>query len=147
MLALVADNFFAPPYRDATLELLRQVHQLRLPIVYVTQTPGSSGTKMGADLRAGGVRRIPDDGGDSVAVYRVCEEALRRAREGTGPTLVDCHLGRTRDELEFLEKLLEHCGLWSPGWSQELLRQFSAKNRAAADKRLRNRNRRALQDR
>jgi Dehydrogenase E1 component len=123
VLTIVPEDFLAGARREATLELLGEASQQKLPVVYVTRTPESRGARRASDLQTGGVPRIPVDGGDVVAIYRVCQEALRRAREGTGPTLVDCHFMGSADDVSFLETFMERYGLWSPAWKQQLLRE------------------------
>ncbi len=43
---------------------------------------------------------IAVDGNDVAAVYRVADEAVRRARAGEGPTLIECRTYRTRPHAE-----------------------------------------------
>ncbi len=124
VLAMVPEDFLSGMQGQATLELLSEVHGQKLPVVYVTRTLGSRGAKRASDLHARGIPRIAVDGGDVVAIYRVCQEALRRAREGTGATVVDCHFMGPADDVAFLESFLERYGLWSPGWKQQLLREI-----------------------
>ncbi len=47
-----------------------------------------------------GMPGIAVDGNDVVAVYNAAEEALRRARGGDGPTLLECRTYRTRPHAE-----------------------------------------------
>jgi hypothetical protein len=126
VLAIVSDDFLSPPQRSATLEMLSEASRQKLPIVYLTRRLQGRGAKLASSLQTGGVPRIAVDGGDVVAIYRVCQEALRRAREGTGPTIVECHFLTQGDDLLFLESLLARYGLWSPARKQQLLREFQA---------------------
>src|SRR5581483_11576614 len=87
VLAILPEDFLSGTQRKATLELLGEVSRLKLPLVYVTCTLRSQGARRASDLQTRGIPRIAVDGGDVVAIYRVCQEALRRAREGTGPTV------------------------------------------------------------
>jgi len=130
VLAIVPEDFLSKSQRQATLELLGEVSRQKLPVVYVTRTLASRGAKRASDLHASGVPRIAVDGGDVVAIYRVCQEALRRAREGTGPTLVDCHFMGPADDVSFLETFLGRYGLWSQAWKRQLLGELREARRA-----------------
>jgi TPP-dependent pyruvate/acetoin dehydrogenase alpha subunit len=106
------------------MQLLGEVCRQRLPVVYVTRTLESRGARGASELQARGIPRIAVDGSDVVAIYRVCQEALRRAREGTGPTVVDCHFMGSSDPVAFMESFLNRYGMWSPAWKQQLLSEF-----------------------
>jgi TPP-dependent pyruvate/acetoin dehydrogenase alpha subunit len=54
------------------------------------------------------------DGNDVVAVYRVASESIAHARNGHGPTLIDCRLSSVGDPLEGMRNYLIGKGL-SPG--------------------------------
>jgi hypothetical protein len=124
VLALVGEDLLSAPQEEATLQLLVEVCRQRLPVVYVTRTLESRGARSASELQAGGIPRIAVDGSDVVAIYRVCQEALRRAREGTGPTVVDCHFMGSTDPVAFMESFLNRYGMWSPAWKQQLLSEF-----------------------
>ncbi len=53
----------------------------------------ASGPYIGADPAF--YPRIPVDGGDVVGVFRVAQEAIRRAREGHGPAVIECLTARS----------------------------------------------------
>ncbi|MGE0405279.1 MAG: thiamine pyrophosphate-dependent enzyme [Candidatus Korobacteraceae bacterium] len=124
VLALAADDFLSGAPARATIDLLQETSRQKLPVVYLTQTLASRGAKPASELRVGGVPRIPVDGSDTVAIYRVCQEALRRAREGTGPTIVDCHLAGRTNDVEFLEAFLQRYGLWSLEWKRGVMQEL-----------------------
>jgi pyruvate dehydrogenase E1 component alpha subunit len=88
-----------------------------------------------------GFSGIQVDGNDIFAVYRATHEALNRARDGKGPTLVECvtyRLGdhttaddasryrsreeveqwRRRDPIERLKKYMEIEGLWNKSYDE-----------------------------
>jgi pyruvate dehydrogenase E1 component alpha subunit len=88
-----------------------------------------------------GFSGIQVDGNDVFAVYRAANEALNRAREGQGPTLIECvtyRLGdhttaddasryrsrdeveqwRKRDPIERLKRYMEKGGLWSKSYDE-----------------------------
>ena len=85
--------------------------------------------------------RITVDGADVVAVFRVAQEAIRRAREGHGPALIACMTSRANgavqdadkvakrhtaeDPLPFMEKYLRKRNLWSADWSRRIVRDFT----------------------
>ena len=56
-------------------------------------TDQPSGPYVGADPAF--YPNIPVDGNDVVAVFRVTQEAIRRAREGHGPAVIECITSRT----------------------------------------------------
>ena len=71
----------------------------KLPIVYVKsgfafETAPAKGTPMLEELsfmaRDCGFPAIVVDGKDAVAVWRVAHESIHRARNGAGPTLIEC---------------------------------------------------------
>ena len=87
----------------------------KLPIVFVlAPSPGESQDVFG-ELRnqaQGLLPAITVDGNDVVAVYRVAEESTRRARQGLGPSLIECRLEHGRDPLLFMETYLRNRNLW-----------------------------------
>jgi TPP-dependent pyruvate/acetoin dehydrogenase alpha subunit len=92
---------------------------------------------------------ITVDASDAVAIYRVAFEAIRRAREGHGPSLILCipcrvDAGKTataalrhsrskgpnpsvrwepHDPVVFMENYLRQKGLWSDAWKKALVRR------------------------
>lgn len=92
--------------------------------------------------------RITVDGCDVVGVFRVAQEAIRRAREGHGPALIECittrasgpatnpgskkPVGHTAaDPLPFMEKYLKRRELWSADWSHRLIKEFTKELKGA----------------
>ena len=86
--------------------------------------------------------KIAVDGSDVVAVFRVAQEAIRRAREGHGPALIECMTARSneaeknsggkkpaqhtaQDPLPFMEKYLRRRDLWSAEWSRRMIKEFT----------------------
>ena len=85
-----------------------------------------------------GFPRIPVDGNDSVAVHRIATEAIQRARQGDGPTLIDCQmagrnkLGLAQDGVAHMRSYLRKHQLWSARWSSALEAELEQlKNRLA----------------
>ena len=110
---------------DARLELPNQI---------------ASGPYVGAD--AAFYPRIPVDGCDVVGVFRVAQEAIRRAREGHGPAVIECLTSRSsaanqataghsqaqytaQDPLIFMEQYLRRRDLWSDEWARSIIASFS----------------------
>ena len=79
--------------------------------------------------------RIAVDGCDVVAVFRVTQEAVRRARQGHGPALIECVMARTdgtgdgvsaqNGPLAFMEQYLRRRELWSDEWARSIADGFS----------------------
>jgi 2-oxoisovalerate dehydrogenase E1 component len=71
--------------------------------MYATEVPFSYATRNTnvADRAAGyGIPGVIVDGNDVLAVYEVAGAAIRRARAGGGPTLIECKTYRTRPHSE-----------------------------------------------
>jgi TPP-dependent pyruvate/acetoin dehydrogenase alpha subunit len=100
----------------------------------------ASGPYVGADPTF--YPRIPVDGNDVVGVFRVAQEAIRRAREGHGPAVIECLTSRANiaaetiddrdsaqytadDPLFFMEQYLRRRDLWSDEWSQAMVADFN----------------------
>ena len=99
----------------------------KLPVVFVLAHAIEKPRDVG-DLRIPAQKLVPAitvDGSDAVAVSRVAEESTRRARQGLGPSLIECLLDRRHDPLLFMENYLKQRTLWSDPWKQGLVRRFS----------------------
>jgi len=82
----------------------------KLPVIFVCEnngyaemTPSSSHISVSnIALRAPGygIAGVHLDGNDVIAVAQAAEEAVRRARSGEGPTLIDCETLRMRGHFE-----------------------------------------------
>lgn len=96
-----------------------------LPVVYVLES--------GASLAevCGRIPLIRVDGNDAVAVYRVAHESIARAREGGGPTIIECAAWTLEpdlsDPLERLERYLADRSLFQNDWKERLVRKFGEK--------------------
>jgi len=94
------------------LESINIAATMNLPVIYVCENNGYNvDTKWAtiakhpdiADRALGlGLPGIIVDGQDVTAVYDVASEAIKRARRGEGPTLIECKTYRFRG----------HCGVW-----------------------------------
>jgi TPP-dependent pyruvate/acetoin dehydrogenase alpha subunit len=85
---------------------------------------------------------IPVDGHDVVAVYRVAQESILRARLGSGPTLIEAKTYRsnrrtidagrnpgtaspeTNDPIQNMEVYLTMKGLFSEAWKRQIMEKF-----------------------
>jgi 2-oxoisovalerate dehydrogenase E1 component alpha subunit len=101
----------------------------KLPVVFVVKTRSSAG-KPPQPTPGNSVPAITVDGSDVVAVYRVMQEAIRRARQGYGPSLIEGRL-HGKDPLEVMEHYLRQRGLWSDAWRDRLAADFRAKLKRA----------------
>lgn len=89
---------------SAWKKVLSTAAMLELPIIFVV-LPAAQGHKNSSDTivcpkaRSCGVPCIPVDSADAVALFRVAQESLGRARGGDGPVVIEClsytHQGRT----------------------------------------------------
>jgi TPP-dependent pyruvate/acetoin dehydrogenase alpha subunit len=81
-----------------------------------------------------------------VGVFRVTQEAIRRAREGHGPAVIECLTARSsandtartsaqylaQDPISFMEQYLRRRDLWSAEWSHSIIDEFNRQLREAA---------------
>ena len=116
---------FAGKISDFPYEALHFAAENHLGIIYVLCTEWGSRLMLREAALACDVPGIIVDGKDVVAVYRVAEEAVRRARQGMGPTLIDCRLELGRDPLKVMEEYLRKRSLWSPEWKQDLVSSYT----------------------
>jgi len=139
----------------------------RLPIVFMVENSaqshsnGASAVNSNEDLRdraeAYGFPGITVDGNDIVAVWRVTQESIHRARSGAGPTLIECRTWRwhaeadnpspngrakskllhTRwqnDPLHHMEHYMKKRNLWQQVWKKKLVEEYrAALNQAVAE--------------
>ena len=137
-----------------------------LPIVFVRHQSVQSAASASVDHESKGndtkskavdfgFPKIPVDGNDAVAVYRVAQEAVERARGGGGPTLIEAQTlhghqrsaknraqDRATDEVEerefgdpiaAMERYLIGKGLFSQKWKKEIVATFQQELDAALD--------------
>jgi pyruvate dehydrogenase E1 component alpha subunit len=127
-----------------------------LPIVFVCENNFSAESDLvkledkvediGSDTAGYGFPGITVDGNDAVAMYRVAQEAIERARSGGGPTLIEAktyrrygHLEsdpgkyRSADEVEewkskdpiaAMEHYLAGKGLFTNTWKKQVVQSF-----------------------
>ena len=129
----------------------------KLPIIYVIENNlwaesvnvslQSAVEDLSVKAQAYGIPGITVDGNDVVAVYRVAQEAIKHARDGHGPTLIECKTYRwyghseidpakyrspqeveywkSRDPIPAMERYLAGKNLWSDEWKQQLTTDFN----------------------
>ncbi len=132
----------------------------RLPIVFMVENCAQSHPNAAAvhspavhsndDLRdraeAYGIPGITVDGNDIVAVWRVTQESIHRARSGAGPTLIECRTWRwhaeadasssnarsrpklrwQHDPLHHMEHYMKKRKLWKQAWKENLVGEYRA---------------------
>jgi TPP-dependent pyruvate/acetoin dehydrogenase alpha subunit len=125
---------------DSLRAAMAYAAQQKLGIVFVVETAGDSALSSAAYTDAIGICGIPVDGNDVVAIYRVAQEAIQRARRGVGPTLVDCkpwpHESAT-DPVRRLEQALERRGLETRKLKERTVAGFRKEFQAARQRQAR----------
>ncbi len=140
----------APETSEFLYDMIAFSSSHKLPIVFVTHD------RLAAERNGKQWRRLPSasslelprisvEVNDVVAIYRVAQEAIRRAREGHGPALIECmglqekrpaksvkkrspegiESWRNKDPLIFMENYLKQRKLWSDGWKSKIADRFS----------------------
>ncbi len=144
---------FAAVYQSPCVFVVEN-NQWAISVPTSQQTASES---MAAKATAYGIPGVRVDGNDILAVYRVCKEAVDRARKGGGPTLVETvtyrmgshsssdDAARYRDEEEYerwkerdpidrFQKYLAKKKLWSQDWEDEFREQFKQDLQDAIDR-------------
>ena len=123
---------------EACLAAARLAELHRLPILFILS---QNGTTPVASLRGHrfALPGIPVDRDDAVAVYRVAQEGIARARAGGGPTLVECMRytapqKHKSDAIATLERYLKSKGLFTASWKRALIDGFRRELAAATVK-------------
>jgi acetoin:2,6-dichlorophenolindophenol oxidoreductase subunit alpha len=124
----------------------------KLPVVHVVHNNAGEGsisarvslpgTDSATSSQRASLPTFTVDGNDVVAVYRVAQEAIRRARQGYGPALIECQtyrwcsqletdsaknlpsaveLEHSADPLSLMEAYLKQERLWSDRWKRKLM--------------------------
>jgi TPP-dependent pyruvate/acetoin dehydrogenase alpha subunit len=75
---------------EALRPALAYAAQQKLGIVFIIETAAEADVSSARQTDPLGLYGIPVDGNDVIAIYRVAQEAIHRARRGVGPTLIDC---------------------------------------------------------
>jgi TPP-dependent pyruvate/acetoin dehydrogenase alpha subunit len=124
----------------------------KLPLVCVMETRSSASSNVeqqgaGGNSSTNAGRSFPQitvDGNDVVAVFRVAQEAVRRARTGHGPSLIECVMDHaaappatrklpkhTNAPLAFMQQYLQRRSLWSDEWQRKMADEFKQELDAA----------------
>ena len=122
--------------------MLAAATRSNLPMIFVVERNRSTAQQSNRQDTPGKKRtlpRIPVDGNDVVAVYRVAHESLARVRRGDGPVLIEGVVYRLstqkrvppHDPLQHMEQYLKARKLWPARWKQQLVRNFSLQLDAA----------------
>ncbi|HEX6772754.1 MAG TPA: thiamine pyrophosphate-dependent enzyme [Acidobacteriaceae bacterium] len=113
----------------------------KLGIVFVIETAAEAEVSSARRTEPLGLYGIPVDGNDVIAIYRVAQEAIQRARRGVGPTIIDCKpwpLASTKDAptdpVRRLEQALEPRGLEIAKLKQRTIAGFRRELAAAGRK-------------
>jgi acetoin:2,6-dichlorophenolindophenol oxidoreductase subunit alpha len=122
---------------EASHEGLKFAGIHKLPIIYVTRSAGLD--DLGGRKRSAleefsfmakdyGFPSILVDGKDVVAVWRATQESVHRARNGAGPTLIECQTksANFEDPLAHMERYMSKRGAWDGGWKQLVVDQIKA---------------------
>lgn len=112
----------------------------KLPLIWMveaTQSTLEQSSIPDSPATGGNFPRITVDGNDVVAVFRVAQEAVRRARAGHGPSLIECVVPESDpvparkqtaaacDPLAFMQRYLQRRNLWADEWQKKIADQFS----------------------
>jgi len=112
------------------------------PILFVV-LPARASSKPGQlslVASACGVPGIPVDAADPVALYRVAQESMLRARAGGGPVLMECipfQLPGKRaddaDPIQTMQQFMLPRGVATEAWFQGVASRFAARLKAASE--------------
>jgi TPP-dependent pyruvate/acetoin dehydrogenase alpha subunit len=126
---------------DALRPALAYAARHKLGIVFMIETAADADVSSARHTEPLGIYGIPVDGNDVIAIYRVAQEAIHRARRGVGPTLIDCKpwpLAANEDGLadpvRRLEQALERRGLATGKLRERTLAAFRRELTAAKSK-------------
>lgn len=120
---------------DASREALKFAGIHRLPILYVTR--GGPLDELGSRTHTAleefsfvakdyGFPSILVDGKDVVAVWRAAQESIHRARNGVGPTLIECQMESASFSLAHMQHYMTKRGAWNEGWKRQVVDQIDA---------------------
>lgn len=124
---------------DGAREALKLAGSGKLPIVYVIKNADDANGEYAPHLRPvsllardGGFPGVIVDGQDVVAVWRVAQESVHRARNGGGPTLIECRMDAARDPLAHMEHYLRKRNLWDDAWREKAEAEIRAEMEAGS---------------
>jgi pyruvate dehydrogenase E1 component alpha subunit len=127
---------------EASHEALKFAGIHKLPIIYVTRSVGldDPGIRKHGALeefsflaKDYGFPSILVDGKDVVAVWRAAQESIHRARNGSGPTLIECQTESAsfEDPLAHMQHYMSKRGAWDDGWKWQVVDQINAEIKQA----------------
>lgn len=129
------------PLLEHWQESLKFAGAQKMPIIYVIKSvavdPDSAAPhnphleEVSFTARNYGFPGIVVDGADVVAVWRVAQESLHRARNGAGPTLIDCRMESGQDPLAHMERYLRKRNLWDDAWKKRVTGKIKRELKAA----------------
>ena len=128
--------------------------QHQLPVVFICEQDCSGGRASALEnlLLPAGLERHCVDGADVIAVYLAMQEAMRHARNGHGPVLLEMRVRRSlvgqaevllnkeeckSDPLLHCEELLRERGVWDEEWAAQLYARTRAEVEQAMEDALR----------
>ncbi len=151
VVAIFGDGFESLGYWHDAAKL---ASEHRLPLIFVVESDRARYTSsdhwfgepgdLSERAREYDFPGVPVDGEDVVAVFRVAQESIHRARNGAGPTLIECKTSRagqgqsaklnssqrkpaqTIDPLAHMEHYLRKRKAWSNSWKEELVQKLTA---------------------
>jgi hypothetical protein len=108
---------------DGLADALSTAAANKLGMVFVIETGAEQDVSGPRHTDKLGLPGIPVDGDDVIALYRVTQEAMTRARRGGGPTLIDCKpwlMGGKPDPVRKLEEALTRRGIGTSALQQKM---------------------------
>jgi TPP-dependent pyruvate/acetoin dehydrogenase alpha subunit len=114
--------------------VLRFAADQLLPMLFVVLPPVAGGKASGISSLSQkcGVPGIPVDGSDAVAIYRVAQESVVRARMGGGPALIECvpyvvegSKAKASDGIAGLERYMLERGVVTREWVEREAKGFA----------------------
>jgi len=129
------------PALDARKDAFHVAATQKLPVIFVVENDiamesSGNGATHYLDALSYAVchTRLPEivvDGSDVVGIWRVAQEAVHRARNGWGPTLIACRSDPARDPLTHLEHYLRKHLAWDEAWRREVEAQVRSEIKRA----------------
>lgn len=132
---------------EASHEALKFAGSHKLPVLYVTRGAGLNqlGSRQHSALeefsfiaKDYGFPSILVDGKDVVAVWRAAQESIHRARNGAGPTLIECQMesANFKDPLKHMQHYMTRRGAWDARWKRQVVAQIDAEIGEALQRRV-----------
>lgn len=122
--------------RSSLRQTLALAAQEELPLVFVVLPPAdrSAAKSLAAAATKLGVPGIPVEAHDAVAICRVAQESILRARAGGGPALIECvrlkDRKRVPNPIAAMEKTLLRVGACDRAWLDAVAPAFAARLKA-----------------